>query len=178
MKRISFQMVCGGRMKKLFFVILANFLISVFAIAQPISGTFAIQNTVTGKNLRPYEAGNQNGNRIVLYNHVEWKCMTWQFIKAKENTYQLKNLFTSKTFQPSSKAIAGVSLEQQPIKDEPGQYWEFIKQGDNLYLIRLQGSDLYITTSSENTNSSVILQPKLAKTSSQLWKLVEQHPTM
>ncbi len=146
--------------------------------AQTFTSTYAIQNVQTGKNLRPYDAGSQNGNKIVLYSHVDWKCMTWQFIKVKENSYQLKNLFTSKTFQPSSKANAGVSLEQQPLKDEPGQYWEFIKQGDNLYLIRLQDSDLYITTTSENTNSSVVLQPKLAKTSSQLWKLVEQHPTM
>lgn len=86
-------------MKKLLAIVVVLALSVVFVNAQTISGTYAIQNTVTNKNLRPYDAGNQNGNRIVLYNHVEWKCMTWQFIKLADNTYQLKNLFTSKTFQ-------------------------------------------------------------------------------
>ncbi|HEY6915649.1 MAG TPA: hypothetical protein VI413_13320, partial [Paludibacter sp.] len=63
-------------MKKILLTIVASVLLVAFAAAQTISGTYAIQNTVTGKNLRPYEAGNQNGNRIVSYNHVEWKCMT------------------------------------------------------------------------------------------------------
>ena len=165
-------------MKKLFFLILANFLISVFAIAQPISGTFAIQNTVTGKNLRPYDAGNQNGNRIVLYNHVEWKCMTWDFIPAGENTYQLKNLFTSKTFQPKENpAKVGSTLEQQPISTSASQQWEFIKAPDKSFYIRLKGTELFITASSSQTNSNIILQEKQSK-ALQLWRLVEQNPSM
>src|SRR5512133_179114 len=87
-------------MKKLLLFAAGIFLVSLFTVAQTINGTYAIQNTVTGKNLRPYEAGGQNGNRIVLYDHVEWKCMTWKFMSVGDNTYQLKNLFTSKTFQP------------------------------------------------------------------------------
>jgi len=165
-------------MKKLFFLILANFLISVFAIAQPISGTYAIQNTVTGKNLRPYDAGNQNGNRIVLYNHVEWKCMTWDFKSVGENTYQLKNLFTSKTFQPKENpAKAGTALEQQPISTAASQQWEFIKAPDKSFYIRLKGTELYITASSSQTNSNIILQEKQDK-ALQLWKLVAQNPSM
>jgi len=165
-------------MKKLFFLILANFLISVFAIAQPISGTYAIQNTVTGKNLRPYDAGNQNGNRIVLYNHVEWKCMTWDFIPAGAGTYQLKNQFTSKTFQPKENpAKAGTALEQQPISTSASQQWEFITAANKSFYIRLKGTELYITASSSQTNSNIILQDKQDK-SLQLWKLVAQNPSM
>jgi len=165
-------------MKKLFFLILATFLISVFALAQPISGTYAIQNTVTGKNLRPYDAGNQNGNRIVLYNHVEWKCMTWDFIPVGENTYQLKNLFTSKTFQPKeTPAKAGTALEQQPFSTSASQQWEFIFAANKSFYIRLKGTELYITASFSQTNSNIILQDKQDK-ALQLWKLVAQNPSM
>jgi hypothetical protein len=165
-------------MKKLFFLILANFMISVFAIAQSFSGTYAIQNTETGKNLRPYDADNQNGNRIVLYNHVEWKCMTWSFIPADENSYQLKNLLTSKTFQPKENpAKVGTTLEQQPIAMSALQQWEFIKAANNSFYIRLKGSELFITASTSETNSNIVLQEKKDK-ALQLWRLVEQNPSM
>ena len=156
-------------------VVLATMLSSM---AQTFKSTYAIQNIQSGKNLRPYDAGSHDGNRIVLYSHVDWKCMTWQFIKKEGDTYQLKNLFTSKTFHPASKITPGVSLEQTPLKDEKDQSWEFIVQSDNSYFIRLKDTDLYITTSSDATNSAIILQPKQAQSISQLWRLVEQHPTM
>lgn len=103
------------------------------------------------------------------------KCMTWQFIQGEEDTYQLKNLYTSKTFQPSSKPEAGVTLWQQPLKEDSPQNWEFIKQTDNTYLIRLKATDLYVTISSDETNSSIILMPK-QNSSGQQWKMVEQNP--
>jgi hypothetical protein len=149
-----------------------------FAAAQTIIGTYAIQNTATGKNLRPYEAGNQNGNRIVLYNHVEWKCMTWEFRQVKDNTYQLKNLFTGKTFQAKDKpAKQGSTLEQQPLAATDAQQWEFIKKAANTYLIRLKGTELYITASSGQTNSDIVLQPE-KKEAMQQWRLVAQNPDM
>lgn len=165
-------------MKKILFAIAANMLIVAFAAAQTISGTYAIQNTTTGKNLRPYEAGNQNGNRIVLYNHVEWKCMTWEFRHVKDNTYQLKNLFTSKTFQAKdTPAKQGSALEQQPLAASDAQQWEFIKKGNNTYLIRLKGTELYITASSSQTNTDIVLQPE-KKEALQQWRLVAQNPNM
>ena len=165
-------------MKKLLLLLSLNVMMVVIATAQTISGTYAIQNTVTGKNLRPFDAGGQNGNRIVLYNHVEWKCMTWNFIDLKDNTYQLKNLFTSKTFQPKeSPAKAGTSLEQQPISSNATQQWEFIKAPDNTYYIRLKGTELYITASSSQTNTDILLKGKEAN-ALQLWRLVSQNPSM
>jgi hypothetical protein len=165
-------------MKKIFLIFLVTLVIVAVATAQTIDGTYAIQNTITGKNLRPFEAGGQNGNRIVLYNHIEWKCMTWKFINISENTYQLKNLFTSKTFQPKDNlAKKGTSLEQQPISASKLQQWEFIKSSDNIYLIRLKGTELYITASSDKTNSDIILQEKQSK-SLQMWRLVAQNPDM
>ncbi|MDD4990774.1 MAG: RICIN domain-containing protein [Paludibacter sp.] len=165
-------------MRKLFFI----FALSLFSVgiitSQTIIGTYAIQNTVTNKNLRPYDAGNQNGNRIVLYNHVEWKCMTWDFVHINDNTYQLKNLFTSKTFQPKdTPAKQGSTLEQQPLSGSATQQWEFIKGANNNYLIRLKGTELYITASSSQTNSDIVLQP-VQKNALQQWRLVAQNPDM
>ena len=165
---------------KTFTIFFAIIFISINLTAQRISGTYAIQNIKTGKNLRPFEAGSQDGNKIVLYNHVEWKCMTWDFIHTDGDTYQLKNLFTSKTFQPLGNSSAGCTLEQQKLI--PGrvvQEWEFVREGKDSYYIRLKGTELYITISdaSGKTNSSIILQPK-RDTDLQLWKLVGQNPTM
>jgi hypothetical protein len=165
-------------MKKFLLVVAGCLLLSVFTIAQTINGTFAIQNTVTGKNLRPYEAGNQNGNRIVLYSHVEWKCMTWKFISVGDNTYQLKNLFTSKTFQPKEiPAKNGSALEQQPLSNSESQQWEFIQAPENSFYIRLKGTELYVTASSSQTNTDIILQKKQSD-ALQLWRLVAQNPSM
>ncbi len=165
-------------MRKSLIVVVVILATALNSMAQTFKSTYAIQNIQSGKNIRPYDAGSQDGNRIVLYSHVDWKCMTWQFIKKEGDTYQLKNLFTSKTLHPASKIVPGVSLEQTPLKDEKDQCWEFIGQGENSYFIRLKDTDLYITTSSDATNSAIILQPKQPQSTSQLWRLVEQHPTM
>lgn len=145
------------------------------AIGQAIKGRYAIQNVQTGKNLRPYEARKANGNKIVLYDHHGWKCMTWEFSHLQGDTYQLKNRYTDKTFQAASSPASGIALWQQPIKDDNAQDWEFIKQAKNTYRIRQKGTDLYITISSTDTNSPTILLPKQNSTG-QLWKLVEQDP--
>ena len=165
-------------MKKLLLILLVNILMIDVATSQIIQGTFAIQNITTGKNLRPYDAGNQNGNRIVSYNHVEWKCMTWDFKHIGDSTYQLKNLFTSKTFQgKETPAKQGTKLEQQPLSTSAAQHWTFIKIAKNTYNIRLKGTELYITASSSDTNSDIILQGK-QKNALQSWKLVAQNPNM
>ena len=148
------------------------------AAAQTIIGTYAIQHVKTGKNLRPYEAGKHDGNKIVLYNHVEWKCMTWDFINIKDNTYQLKNLFTSKTFQPAGDPRAGCVLDQQVLaKGNRMQEWEFVPAGKNSYNIRLRGTELFVTLSDEagKTNSPIVLQPQ-QNSDLQMWKLVKQNP--
>lgn len=163
-------------MKKITFLALLFLLMVPFSMkAQEIKGRYAIQNIQTGKNLRPYDANSANGTKIVLYNHVEWKCMTWEFILIKGQTYQLKNRFTGKTFQPSGKPVNGVNLVQQPLIKDTLQYWVFEKQGNNTYNIRLDGTDLYITPSSKDTNSDILLKPK-KDNQMQGWKLVEQDP--
>ncbi|WP_433775359.1 RICIN domain-containing protein [Bacillus wiedmannii] len=142
---------------------------------QETNNTYAIQNVKTGKNLRAYKAGVEDGNTIILYKHAKWKCMTWQFIQVDSESYQLKNMYTSKTFQPSSMPEPGVTLWQQALKEDNLQYWEFIKQPDETYLVRLKGTSMYVTISSDKSNSSIILMP-LQNSNSQQWKFIKQNP--
>jgi hypothetical protein len=141
---------------------------------KPAGQHYAIQNIVTDKCLRPYEAGKADGNAIILYDHQNWKCMTWEFIKVEGETYRLKNLFTAKTFGPVPGPEKGAALKQQPLADGSPE-WEFIKEGDT-YLIKYKGTDLYITISSEDTNSAIVLMPK-QDSAKQQWRLVAQEPT-
>ena len=137
--------------------------------------TFAIQNIKTGKDIRVYNAGNDNGTKIILYNHHNWECITWQLIQLKEDTYLLKNLYTQKTFEPSAVPQSGVGLWQQTLGGSRYQYWEFIKQSDEIYLIRLKDTELYLTVTSDENNSDIILMEK-QDSDSQLWRLIRQNP--
>lgn len=137
--------------------------------------TYAIQNVSSGLCVRPFNAGYKSRNNIISYPHKDWECITWEMIALGENTFLLKNLFTEKTFQPKSEPKEGVELWQQSMGGTQLQYWEFLKQSDETYLIRLKGTDLYLTTSSEKENSPIVLMTK-QETPTQLWKLVRQTP--
>jgi len=147
--------------------------------SQNIKGTFAIKNVKTGIFLRIKDANKSNGTPLVAYSPVNWKCATWEFKHVDGQNYQLKNLFTSKTFQPDSSALTdGVALEQQSfISKEANQQYEFISVKKDIYLIRLKNTDLYITPG-DNTgavNSPIILAKKDG-TDLQYWTLHEQKP--
>jgi len=137
--------------------------------------TYAIQNVKTGKDIRVHNAGIDDEARIILYTHHQWECITWQFIQIEGDTFLLKNLYTQKSFQPSNQPKPGVSLWQQPLGGSSGQFWEFRKQPDETYLIQLKGTELYITISSDENNSDIVLMPS-QESDEQKWKLVEQHP--
>lgn len=144
-------------------------------IAAPIAGTYAIQNVQTGKNLRPYRARTDEGNVIVLYDHWRWKCLTWQITPVSDGSYHLVNRYTHKTIEPSAEIRPGVSLWQKTLDSSRVQEWEFIKQPDGTYLIRMTGTKLYVTISNEKTNSAIVLLPP-AGNDTQRWRLVEQNP--
>ncbi|MDQ6815615.1 MAG: RICIN domain-containing protein [Bacteroidota bacterium] len=150
-------------------------------IAQEIKGTFAIKNVTTGMLLRVMDANKKNETPIVAYSPTNWKCMTWDFTKVEGNTYTLKNLFTNKTFQPQKPEVtAGIALVQQPREGNSQiQQWEFLSEGSNTYLIRLKGTDLYITPSdSKGTINSQTILAKKDGTKLQQWTIYEQHPEM
>lgn len=142
---------------------------------QNFQNTYAIQNVKTGKDIRVHNAGIEDKTKIILYSHNNWECMTWELILLKDNTYLLKNLYTEKTFQPSSTPQEGTSLWQKPMGGSKLKYWEFIKQSDNNYLIRLKDTELYLTITSDKNNSPIVLMSK-QNSDSQLWKLIRQNP--
>jgi hypothetical protein len=137
--------------------------------------TYAIQNVGTGKDIRVYNVGVDNETKIILYTHNEWECLTWQFIEVEDSTFLLKNLCTEKTFEPSSSPQQGVELWQQSLGGSRLQYWEFIEQPDETHLIRLKDTELYLTATSDEDNSSIILMPK-QDLDKQLWRLIAQNP--
>jgi len=139
------------------------------------ANTYAIQNLGTGKDIRVHDAGIADGTKIILYSHHEWECMTWRFIEVEESTFLVQNLYTQKTFQPSSPPEAGVGLWQQSLGGSRLQYWELLKQPDETNLIRLKGTELYLTAPSAEDDAAIILAPR-NDSSSQRWKLVRQTP--
>jgi len=138
---------------------------------------YAIQNAKTGKNLRPFAAGKQNDNRLVQYDHHSWKCMTWDFEEVGFQTYLIKNRYTSKTFQTSGEPWANSRLFQQELIGGSSQQWELIRQTEDAYRIKLKGTNLFISVSSDKANSDIVLLP-FQEDDAQLWKLVKQNPLL
>ncbi len=130
--------------------------------------------------LRLKDASGKNGTPLVAYDPQNWKCMTWEFQSKGEHTYQLKNLFTKKTFQPLAEAKDAAVLEEQPlVQDAANQQYEFIKVKKDIYLIRLKSTELYLSLSDPegSTNSAIILAKKKDSTEQQ-WSIYLQNPTM
>lgn len=166
-------------MKKVF-VLAAFITLTVCAFAQDIKGNYAIKNVQTGMLLRVKDAHSKNGTPLVAYYPENWKCMTWNFKNTGANTYQLQNLLTRKTFQPVTEIAANVAFEEQPLVDNDAkQQYEFIKVKKDTYLIKLKGSDLYVSPADEKgTVNSPIILAKKSNSNAQLWTIYEQAPTM
>jgi hypothetical protein len=147
--------------------------------SQNIQGTYAIKNIETGMLLRIKDANKSNGTPLVAYSPVNWKCVTWDFKHVDGQSYQLRNLFTGKTFQPvNSTPSDGNLLQQEPlISKQANQQYEFIPVQKDIYLIRLKGTDLYITPSDNKgtINSEIILAEKNGSKLQQ-WEIYEQKP--
>jgi hypothetical protein len=167
-------------MKTPSFVLILLSLLVFPCFAQHIKGNYAIKNVQTGMLLRVKDADSKNGTPLVAYHPENWKCMTWSFKNTGSNTYQLQNLFTNKTFQPSAEAAVNVAFEEQPlVVNAPNQQYEFIEEKKGTYLIKLKDTDLYITPADPkgSVNSAIILA-KRRDTPDQYWSIYEQSPTM
>ncbi len=147
------------RISLLITLTIVSLILSSTVFAQIIKGAYAVKNMETGMLLRIKDANNRDGTLLVAYSPVNWKCMTWDFKHLEGETYQLKNLFTGKTFQPKNSPSPGIGLEQKPLNAEAtNQQYEFILLKENVYEIKLKGTDLYLTPSDKNgaTNSAII----------------------
>ena|SRR6218665_874124 len=157
-------------------------LLSILSLSYPLGGeihaedgqTFAVQNISSGKNLRPFQAGREDGNRIILYDHHSWKCLTWSFKQVGPNRYQLANYYTGKFLDSELAPSDGLSLVQhETISDSLA--WDFEAQPGGSYAIRMADTDLYITATSAGTNTPIMLS-SFAGTDNQRWRLVPQRP--
>ena len=173
-------------MKKIIVLLPIVLLAATMAMAQVISGNYAIRNVQTGMLLRVKDAESKNGTPLVAYYPQNWKCMTWDFKNTGPNTYQLQNLLTNKTFQASQGVANGgvpsgdVTLEEQPLTvNASNQQYEFIPVKTDVFLIRLKGSDLYITPADPDgkVNSAIVLAKK-NNAPTQYWSIYKQAPTM
>lgn len=162
-------------MKKILLIAAILFALLSAIQAQNIQGNYAIKNVKTGMLLRVKDAGNANGTPLVAYYPENWKCMTWNFKNTGNETYQLQNLLTGKTFQPGAAAGENVAFDEQPLKDGAGnQQYEFIKVKQDTYKIRLKGTELYVTPSDDKgkVNSAIVLNRENNQ-SDQLWYIYQ-----
>ncbi|MDN5289495.1 MAG: hypothetical protein JWR38_5769 [Mucilaginibacter sp.] len=167
-------------MKKIFAFLFVLMIFTSTCFSQGIQGNYAIKNVQTGMLLRVKDAGSKNGTPLVAYYPENWKCMTWSFKNTGENTYQLQNLLTGKTFQPSGATNADVVFEEQPlIPGSSNQQYEFIAVKQDTYLIKIKGADLYITPAdTEGSVNSAIILARKRNTPDQCWNIYQQSPTM
>lgn len=168
-------------MKKTSLIICCLLLLSLIGTAQLIEGTFAIKNMETGMLLRVKDANGANGTPLVAYDPVNWKCVTWDFKHVAGETYQLRNLFTNKTFQPKKGVAAeGVLLEQQPLViAQANQQYDFITVSKNVYLVKATGTELYLTPVDKSgaANTGIMLAARNGGKLQQ-WTIYLQKPTM
>jgi hypothetical protein len=136
-------------MKKLNLLLIAfaTCLASVCALAEdapakanqaPEATTYQIRNLKHGDLLRPKDANGATGTPIVLYSAQPWKCMTWRLQPAGESAFQLKNLFTSKTFCANTSTNAEQQFVTQvpfPKDGEEAPTWQFTRLDKGSYRI-------------------------------------------
>lgn len=134
---------------------------------------YAIQNVKTRLCIRPYNASFKEENRIIMYPLKNWECITWQFIKLKDNQYLLQNLYTHKTLV-SEKLEEDITFYQKTLGVDENQVYEVIKDND-YYLIKVADTELYLTSLSNETNSNLVLM-KLNNNDNQKWNLIKQNP--
>jgi hypothetical protein len=147
----------------------------VLSAAEGPSGTksYQIRNCKFDQLLRPRDANNADGTRIVLYPAQPWKCMTWKLLPAGNAAFQLQNHFTQKTFEAKTNE-AGTALVQIPLDRDASKRpaWKFEKLTDGFYRITDVASGRCLAASSKG---AVILAPA-EEQREQEWELIETDP--
>ena len=141
--------------------------------------SFQIRNKKFGDLLRPEDANNANGTRIVLYPAQSWKCLTWKLHPAGDSVFQVQNHFTSKTFEPSAKADgAQPPVLQVPFSKEAKERpsWRFTKLPDGLYQIIEVKSGKVLTAVPDGGGARVVVAP-LGQGDDQKWELIKTDPS-
>ncbi|TDW61597.1 ricin-type beta-trefoil lectin protein [Novosphingobium sp. PhB55] len=136
--------------------------------------TFAIQNVETGKNIRPKGGRSFEGNSVVVYNLHKWGCLTWRYVPAADGSVLLANVYSKKMLGVSGQTTPGATLAQY-ARSSSSVSWDIEEHADGSFLIRLHGTQLYVTATSGEINSAVVLAPPNGS-NLQNWRLIKQKP--
>ena len=139
--------------------------------------SFQVRNKKYGELLRPEDASNANGARIVLYPAQPWKCMTWRFHPAGDSAFQPQNHFTSKTFSATAAGRPPQPVLQLPFSKEPAERptWQFTKLADGTFKIADAKTGLALTAVREDAGLHVVAQAWQDQ-DAQKWELLPIDP--
>lgn len=138
--------------------------------------SFQIRNKKYGELLRPEDASNATGARIVLNPGQPWRCMTWKFYPAGESVFQLQNRFTSKTLASDPYADgAQIPVTQVPFSKQAPERpkWRFTKLPDGFYQITEVKSGKTLTAVPSEIGRVRIMVMEWAQTDRQKWELIK-----
>jgi hypothetical protein len=140
--------------------------------------SYQVRNKKFGQLLRPEDANNANGTRIVLYPAQPWKCMTWKFHPAGESTFQLQNHFTSKTFAAETSGEKPLqAVTQVPFAKESDKrpVWQFTKLADGTYKIADAKSGKVLSAAKAESGVRIVLDT-WHEADEQKWELLPIDP--
>ncbi len=150
------------------------------ASVTPEATTYQFRNLKFDELLRPQDANNANGTRIVLYSAQPWKCMTWRLQPAGESAFRVQNLFTSKTFAADAGTDAAQpAVVQVPVKKDAADIptWQFTKLENGSYKITDSKSGKALTAVKKSGEHQVGIVTSLWKNlDEQKWQLEKIDP--
>jgi len=147
----------------------------------PDPGSYQIRSKQFGRLLRPLDANNADGVRIVLYPGQPWKCMTWKLSPTTNATFLVRNHFTAKTFSAataSGDSPTRVVQTPMPSANASTPDWQLTRLPDGSYRIIDPKSKLALTAAQGQSDGSpqVILSP-WRDNDGQKWELEKIDPS-
>ena len=144
----------------------------------PAPKSCQIRNVKYAGLLRPEDANSANGTRIVLYPAQPWKCMTWKLIPAGDDAFQLRNHFTSKTFDAMGTNQVSPVVQVPFVKDARAwPVWKFIKLADGTCEISdIKTGRVLTAKKDEDGGSPKITLETWREQPEQKWELIETDP--
>ena len=172
------QLSCLNRLRcaglALFFA--ATLLASADTATNSPPKSYQIRNLKYSDLLRPEDANSANGTRIVLYPAQPWKCMTWKLFPAGADTFQVRNHFTSKTFNCTSTNDVSPVVQVPFTKDAALRpTWRFIKLPDGTCEIADPKTGHVLTAEQDGGSAKITLAP-WHELPEQKWELIEINP--
>jgi hypothetical protein len=146
-------------------------------LSATVTESYQIRNKKFGELLRPENANNAEGTRMVLYPAQSWKCMTWKLRPAGDSGFHVQNHLTSKTFIVT-KTHGGTNVIQTAFARETGErpVWRFTRLADGSYQITDVKSGAALTAlGGDRQTVRVVVAPWRDK-AEQKWELEKTDP--